>query len=177
MLVYSSIFTVQIPISPDDFNIHYHWQNRQQGWVFRCSIVLEVTVTVDCLRPQVSPSFRTLTPFFGLPMIPTLGLVLKLCNAMFARSYPELGDVKLKTTLWTFKHWFALKMRLRYGISIVLLLTSSHMAFLGYVAKYNDQALVTRNITWVSTEQKNFSSENFMSKFDVFFQKVFVRSM
>ena len=43
--------------------------------------------------------------------------------------YPEIGDGNFKSTLWTFKQWLALKMWLRYGLSIVLLLTFSHKAF------------------------------------------------
>ena len=41
-------------------------------------------------------------------------------------NYPEIGDGNFKGALWTFIQWLALKMRERYGISIVLLLTSSY---------------------------------------------------
>ena len=36
-------------------------------------------------------------------------------------TYPEIIDASLKSTLCTFKQCLALKMRERYGISIVLL--------------------------------------------------------
>ena len=47
-------------------------------------------------------------------------------------AYPEIGDANFKGTLWTIKRWLALKLRVRYGISIVLLLTSSYKALSGY---------------------------------------------
>ena len=51
----------------------------------------------------------------------------------YTETYPETGDGKFKCTLWTFKQWLALKMRVHYGMSIVLLLTSSNKTFSGYV--------------------------------------------
>ena len=48
------------------------------------------------------------------------------------KAYPEIGDGNIKGTLWTFKQWLALKMRVRYGISILQLLTVSYKAFSGY---------------------------------------------
>ena len=34
--------------------------------------------------------------------------------------FPEIDDANLKCTLWTFKRWLTLTLRVRYGISIVL---------------------------------------------------------
>ena len=51
-------------------------------------------------------------------------------------TYPEIDDVNIKGALWTFKQWLALKMRVRCGLSIVVLLTSPCKAFSGYDAKY-----------------------------------------
>ena len=48
-------------------------------------------------------------------------------------SYSEIGDANLKGTLWTFKHWAALKPGVHYGISILLLLTCPYKAHSGYV--------------------------------------------
>ena len=44
-------------------------------------------------------------------------------------AYPEFGDATLKCALWTFKQQLALKIRVHYGISIVLLQTSLYCAF------------------------------------------------
>ena len=44
--------------------------------------------------------------------------------------YHEIGDAKFKFALWTFKQQLALKMRVRCGISIVLLQTSLCCALL-----------------------------------------------
>ena len=41
-------------------------------------------------------------------------------------SYPEIGDGNFEDALWTFKQWQALKMWVHYGISIILLWTSSY---------------------------------------------------
>ena len=43
---------------------------------------------------------------------------------MFA-AYPEIEDTNLKGTLWTFEQWLAFKIRVRYGLSIVILFTAS----------------------------------------------------
>ena len=48
--------------------------------------------------------------------------------------FPETDDPKFKGALWTFKQWLTLKLRVRYGISTVLLQTSSHKAVSGYAA-------------------------------------------
>ena len=36
-------------------------------------------------------------------------------------AYPEIGDANFKSSLWTFKKQLAWKMRVRCGISILLL--------------------------------------------------------
>ena len=46
---------------------------------------------------------------------------------------PKIDDANLKGTLWAFKQKPALKMWVRYGISIVLLLMSSNKAISGFV--------------------------------------------
>ena len=48
---------------------------------------------------------------------------------------------KLMGTLWTFKEWLALKIRVRYGISIVFLSTSLHKVFSGYERSQLDSCL------------------------------------
>ena len=47
-------------------------------------------------------------------------------------THPEIDDANLKGTLWTFEQWPALKMQVRYGISILPLLTFSHKVLSGY---------------------------------------------
>ena len=48
--------------------------------------------------------------------------------------YPKIDDANLKGTLWTFKQWTSLKMVVRYGIFILLLLKSSYKALSGYAS-------------------------------------------
>ena len=40
------------------------------------------------------------------------------------KHYPDIGDANFKGALWTFKQQLALEIRVRYGISMVLLQTS-----------------------------------------------------
>ena len=54
----------------------------------------------------------------------------------FEPTYPEIDDANFKGTLWTFKQGLALKLGVLYGISIVLLLMSSHKALSGYGAPF-----------------------------------------
>ena len=49
-------------------------------------------------------------------------------------TYPEIDNNNFKSTLCTFQQWSALKMRVCYGISLLLLLTSSYKAFSGYAS-------------------------------------------
>ena len=54
-------------------------------------------------------------------------------NANINDSYLcEIGDGNFKGVLWTFKQWLAVKMRVHYGISIVLRFTCSNKVFSRY---------------------------------------------
>ena len=57
--------------------------------------------------------------------------VLWTCSA--DKSYPEIGNGDFKWKLWTFQQWPTLKMRVRYGIAIVILLTVAYRTILGYM--------------------------------------------
>ena len=49
-------------------------------------------------------------------------------------TYPEIDDPYLKGTLWTYKQWLTLKMRVHHEIAILLVLMSSHEVLkFGYV--------------------------------------------
>ena len=50
-----------------------------------------------------------------------------LCIVVLYHPYPEIDDANFEGTLW-----LPLNMRVRYGISIAFLLTSSYKVFLGY---------------------------------------------
>ena len=54
----------------------------------------------------------------------------------FEPTYPEIDDANFKGTLWAFKQGLALKLGVLYGISVVLLLMSSHKALSGYWAPF-----------------------------------------
>ena len=53
-------------------------------------------------------------------------------EANLFKHIPKLTELNLKGTLWAFEQWPALKVWLRYGISIFHLLTCSCGALLGY---------------------------------------------
>ena len=55
------------------------------------------------------------------------------------RSYPKVDDANLKCTLLTVKQYPALKMRVRYGISIFLLLRPSCNTLSGYAPNFLEE--------------------------------------
>ena len=56
-----------------------------------------------------------------------------MCDAM-CDSYPEIDDANFEGTLWNCKQWPALKMGVRYGLSIFLPLTSLYNTLSVYSA-------------------------------------------
>ena len=61
----------------------------------------------------------------------------------------EIDDASFRGGLWTFKQWLPLNIGVRYGISIVLLLTFSCKAFSSYEKKiFYLQTLKNPNVYW-----------------------------
>ena len=93
------------------------------------------------------------------------------------RTYPKIGDNNFKGALWTFKQQLAFKMRVRYGVFIVLLLKSSHKIFPGYVDKNYQRVFgltpfeFVPSFTIISLLQSSHSEEYMLKSLSVHWPK------